>query len=47
MAAPYMPPAAFDPNLALEPLAAARIVLDEQVGSISSGKLIRRIVARS
>jgi SAM-dependent methyltransferase len=38
--------AAFDPRLALEPLAAARIVLDEQVGSISSGKLIRRLVVR-
>ncbi|HEY4275462.1 MAG TPA: class I SAM-dependent methyltransferase [Rhizomicrobium sp.] len=38
--------AAFDPDLVLTPLASARILLDEQVGSISSGKLIRRIVAR-
>jgi SAM-dependent methyltransferase len=38
--------AAFDPALALTPLASAQILLDEQVGSISSGKRIRRIVAR-
>jgi 2-polyprenyl-3-methyl-5-hydroxy-6-metoxy-1,4-benzoquinol methylase len=38
--------AAFDPDLVLKPLASAWLLLDEQVGSISSGKPIRRIVAR-
>jgi SAM-dependent methyltransferase len=38
--------AAFDPERVLSPLKCADILLDEQVGSVSSGKLIRRIVAR-
>ncbi len=38
--------AAFDPALALQALGSAEILLDEQRGSLSSGKLIRRIVAR-
>jgi SAM-dependent methyltransferase len=38
--------AAFDPALVLRPLASAEILLDEQVDSVSSGKVIRRIVAR-
>jgi SAM-dependent methyltransferase len=38
--------AAFDPQSALNPLKSTDILLDEQVGSVSSGKLIRRIVAR-
>ncbi|SJZ37977.1 Methyltransferase domain-containing protein [Enhydrobacter aerosaccus] len=38
--------AAFDPALALTPLASAELLHDEQCGSLSSGKLIRRIVAR-
>ena len=38
--------AAFDPQRVLTPLAGADILLDEQLGSVSSGKLIRRIVAR-
>jgi SAM-dependent methyltransferase len=38
--------AAFDPRLVLEALKPATILLDEEVGSVSSGKLIRRIVAR-
>jgi SAM-dependent methyltransferase len=38
--------AAFDPDLVLRALTATEILLDEQVGSVSSGKLIRRIVAR-
>jgi SAM-dependent methyltransferase len=38
--------AAFDPQRVLSPLKEADILLDEQVGSVSSGKLIRRIVAR-
>jgi SAM-dependent methyltransferase len=38
--------AAFDPRRVLDPLTGADILLDEQVGSVSSGKLIRRIVAR-
>jgi SAM-dependent methyltransferase len=38
--------AAFDPGLVLEALKPAAILLDEEVGSVSSGKLIRRIVAR-
>lgn len=37
---------AFDPTIVLSALAPAEILLDEQVGSVSSGKLIRRIVAR-
>ncbi len=38
--------AAFDPNHVLRALTGAEMLLDEQVGSVSSGKLIRRIVAR-
>jgi hypothetical protein len=38
--------AAFDPERVLRALATSEILLDEQVGSVSSGKLIRRIVAR-
>lgn len=38
--------AAFDPGLVFEGLGAAEILLDEQLDSQSSGKLIRRIVAR-
>jgi hypothetical protein len=38
--------AAFDPDLVLRALAATEVLLDEQVGSVSSGKLIRRIVVR-
>lgn len=38
--------AAFDPQRVLSPLKGADILLDEQVGSVSSGKLIRRIVGR-
>jgi SAM-dependent methyltransferase len=38
--------AAFDPDRVLSALAATETLLDEQVGSLSSGKLIRRIVAR-
>jgi SAM-dependent methyltransferase len=38
--------AAFDPERILNTLAATEVLLDEQVGSLSSGKLIRRIVAR-
>jgi hypothetical protein len=38
--------AAFDPDIVLLPLAATTILLDEQTDSLSSGKLIRRIVAR-
>jgi SAM-dependent methyltransferase len=38
--------AAFDPQLVLRALESTEILLDEQVGSLSSGKLIRRIVAR-
>jgi SAM-dependent methyltransferase len=38
--------AAFDPELVLRALATAQLLLDEQVGSLSSGKLIRRIIAR-
>jgi SAM-dependent methyltransferase len=37
--------AAFDPERVLRALKTTRILLDEQVGSVSSGKLIRRIVA--
>jgi trans-aconitate methyltransferase len=39
--------AAFDPEKVMGALAGAEVVLDEQVGSVSSGKLIRRIVART
>ena len=38
--------AAFDPAVVLDALAGTEILLDEQAGSLSSGKLIRRIVAR-
>ena len=38
--------AAFDPEWVLRALKSTEILLDEQVGSLSSGKLIRRIVAR-
>jgi 2-polyprenyl-3-methyl-5-hydroxy-6-metoxy-1,4-benzoquinol methylase len=38
--------AAFDPAIVLDALAGTDILLDEQVGSVSSGKLIRRLVAR-
>lgn len=38
--------AAFDPALVLTPLRATSIRSDEQIGSISSGKLIRRMVAQ-
>ncbi len=37
---------AFDPNLVLHALESAEILLDEQSDSASSGKLVRRIVAR-
>jgi len=37
--------AAFDPNIVLDALKSSNIMLDEEVGSISSGKLIRRVVA--
>ncbi len=38
--------AAFDPQLVLEPLRGCEILLDEQTRSLSSGKIIRRVVAR-
>jgi SAM-dependent methyltransferase len=38
--------AAFDPEHVLRALAGSEMLLDEQVGSVSSGKLIRRIVVR-
>ena len=38
--------AAFEPERVVRALTAADVLLDEQVGSLSSGKLIRRIVAR-
>ncbi len=38
--------AAFDPERVLRALTATEMLLDEQVGSVSSGKLIRRIVVR-
>jgi len=38
--------AAFEPERVLRALTATQVLLDEQVGSVSSGKLIRRIVAR-
>lgn len=37
---------AFEPQLVLHALAGAVVVLDEQVASASSGKAIRRIIAR-
>ena len=39
--------AAFDPERVLRALTATQVLLDEQVGSVSSGKLIRRIVVRN
>ena len=38
--------AAFDPALVLGALGEAQILLDEQLESVSSGKVVRRIVAR-
>ena len=38
--------AAFDPERVLRALAGREVLLDEQVGSVSSGRLVRRIVAR-
>jgi len=38
--------AVFDPQVVIGALASTRLLLDEQVGSVSSGKLIRRIVAK-
>ena len=38
--------AAFDPRLVLDALADAAVLLDQQVASASSGKTIRRIIAR-
>jgi trans-aconitate methyltransferase len=38
--------AAFDPDRVLRALSGTEILLDEQVGSVSSGKLIRRLVVR-
>ena len=38
--------AAFDPEHVLRALAGTEMLLDEQAGSVSSGKLIRRIVVR-
>ncbi|HTC08895.1 MAG TPA: methyltransferase domain-containing protein [Acetobacteraceae bacterium] len=38
--------AAFEPERVLHALTGTDVLLDEQVGSISSGKLIRRVVAR-
>jgi SAM-dependent methyltransferase len=38
--------AAFDPDRVLRALTGTEILLDEQVGSVSSGKLIRRMVLR-
>src|SRR5260370_2955 len=40
------PTTAFDPERVLRALKATQLLLDEQVGSLSSGKLIRRIVVR-
>lgn len=37
---------AFDPSLVVQVLSTARIVLDEQKNSVSSGKTVHRIVAR-
>jgi SAM-dependent methyltransferase len=38
--------AAFDPEHVLRGLAATQVLLDEEVGSVSSGRLIRRMVVR-
>jgi SAM-dependent methyltransferase len=38
--------AAFDPERVLRALAVSEVLLDEQVGSVSSGRRVRRIVAR-
>jgi SAM-dependent methyltransferase len=38
--------AAFEPERVLRALVATEVLLDEQVGSVSSGRLVRRIVAR-
>ena len=38
--------AAFDPDLVFQGLGPAEILFDEQTGSVSSGKLVRRIIAR-
>lgn len=38
--------AAFNPSLVFEGLDAAEILFDEQTDSLSSGKLIRRVIAR-
>ena len=38
--------AAFDPALVFQGLGTADILWDEQSGSLSSGKLVRRVVAR-
>ena len=38
--------ASFDPERVLHALAGTEMLLDEQVGSVSSGKLIRRIAVR-
>jgi len=38
--------AAFDPNVVMDVLAGTEILLDEQLSSVSSGKVVRRIVAR-
>jgi len=38
--------AAFDADLVLQALTTAKILLDEQRVSISSGKTVRRLVAR-
>jgi SAM-dependent methyltransferase len=39
--------AAFDPALVFEGLGSAEILLDEQAGSLSSGKLVRRVICRA
>jgi SAM-dependent methyltransferase len=39
--------AAFDPALVFQGLGAADVIWDEQCGSLSSGKLVRRVVARN
>jgi hypothetical protein len=38
--------ASFESERVLRALAGTEVLLDEQVGSVSSGKLIRRIVVR-
>jgi hypothetical protein len=38
---------AFDPALVFQALAPAEILLDQQGTSISSGKMVRRIIARN